>query len=55
MGNSFKTVAKWMSVVVQGINAPFISNVGVRSESDSVNYRVSQSSVWVFVVNFSSQ
>lgn len=55
MGDSFKTVAKWVSVVVQGVNAPFVSDVGMGSESDSVNDRVSQGGVGMLVVDFSSQ
>ena len=55
MGDSFKTVAKWVSVVVQGVNAPFVSDVGMGSESDSVNDRVSQGGVGMLVVDFSPQ
>ena len=55
MGDSFETVAKWVSVVVQGVNTPFVSNVGMGSESNSVNDRVSQGGVGMLVVDFSSQ
>ncbi len=55
MGNTLETVAERMSVIVQWVNAPFVTNVWMWSESDSVNDWVSQCCIWVLVVNFSSQ
>ena len=55
MRNSFKTVAKGMSIVVEGIDTPLVTNVRMRGEPDSVNDWIPQSGVGMFVVDFGSE
>jgi hypothetical protein len=53
--NTFKTVTERVSVIIQRINAPFVTDVWMWGEPDSVNDRVSQCCVGVFVVDSGSQ
>ena len=53
MGYAFDAVAEGMGVVVEGVDTPFVADVGVSVEFDSVNYGISQSCVGTFVVYFS--
>ena len=52
MGYSFKTVAKGMGVVVERVDAPLVSCMGMGSVTDAIDDRVSQSCIGVFVVYF---
>jgi hypothetical protein len=55
VSNSFDAVAKGMSVVIEGINAPFVPDMGMSVKSDPINNRVSESCVRVLVINLGSQ
>ena len=55
MTDAFNAVADRMSVVVQGIDAPFVPHVGMRVVLDTINYRVSQSCISVLIIDFCSQ
>ena len=55
MGYAFDAVAERMSVVIEGVYAPFVADVGVGMELDSVYHWISQSCVGTFVVYFSTK
>ena len=53
MGYAFDAVAERMSVIVEGVYTPFVPDMRVGVELDSVDYWISQSCVGTFVVYFS--
>lgn len=55
MGDTLETVADGMSVVVQGVDAPFISHVRMRVEFNTIYHRVSQGCVSVVRVDTCAQ
>ena len=55
MSYSLNTVAKRMSIVIQRIDTPLVSNMWVSVVFDPVNNWVPQSCISTFVVNLSSQ
>jgi len=44
-----------MSEIVEGVDTPFVTNMSMMMESDSIYDRISESSVGMLVINLSSQ
>ena len=55
MSNALETITKRMSVVVERIDAPFITNMGMSMVFDSVNNWISESGIRTFIVDFSTK
>mmetsp|Transcript_44832 Transcript_44832/g.51806 ORF Transcript_44832/g.51806 Transcript_44832/m.51806 type:complete len:213 (-) Transcript_44832:734-1372(-) len=55
MSNVFKRVVDWVSEIVHWVDAPFVSDMWMRSVLDSVSNRISHSSVLVLHVEFESE
>ena len=53
MSYTLKTVADRVCVIVKGINAPFVANVRVRVELNTINNWISQCSIRMFLIYLS--
>ena len=55
MGYALQTIANWVSVIVERVDAPLITNMRVRMEFNSVYHRVAKSSICMFIVDLSTK
>ena len=55
VSDSFNTIAKRMSIVVEGIDTPFVTNMWMSMILYSVDNGISQGSVCTFVVDLGSE
>ena len=55
MGNTFKAITDWVSIVVERVDAPLVANVRMRMEFNSVYNWISHCCVGMLAVNFCSQ
>jgi len=55
MSYAFETVTERMGVVIKRVDAPFVTNMRMMMEFDSVNNWVSHSRIGMFYVDFGSQ
>lgn len=53
--NSLETITDWVGVIVHRVNAPFITDMRVRMELDSIYDWISKSSISMFMVYSGSQ
>lgn len=55
MSNAFETITDGVGIVIERVDAPLVTNVGVRMELNSVNDRVSHCCISMLTIDLCPQ